>query len=72
MRQPLTHHDTGDEHQDSLFDSPAICPHTGCLTSRRNLCRWEADRAASGTYEKRPKGCIAAPDPKNDPFPEGF
>ena len=71
MRDPTVNRDPRDEsgHQETIFDSAGICPQLDCLTSRRNLCRWEADRAHGQRYDARPKGCIAAPDPSIDPIP---
>lgn len=64
--------------QQPLFDAKATAPPKcrSCGTTRKNLCRWEADRehypAAAG---RRPKSCLNAPaeyDPATAPFPEGY
>ena len=72
MRDPTVNRDAGaieTGHQETIFDSAGICRQLDCLTSRRNLCRWEADREAGAAYTTRPRGCIAAPDPSTEPIP---
>lgn len=66
MRPAIVNRDPGDE-QHSLFNSPAVCPD--CFTTRRNLCRWEADRSEGQPLSRRPKGCLTAPQPSTDPIP---
>lgn len=47
--------------QTSLFASDAVCPT--CMTTRTNLCKYDADRAhdpdlGNRLWERRPKGCL--------------
>jgi hypothetical protein len=59
--------------QPSLFDPlPGACPH--CQATSRDRC--DRDRQVREGYaratDRRPKGCLASPDPARDPFPQGF
>ena len=60
--------------QPSLFDVKATVPpkcSRGCTA--KNLCVYDADLEHGIVLAgKRPKSCLAAPDPKTMPFPEGY
>ena len=65
-----------DYKQPSLFDDAIVtkrlCP--SCRTTRPNLCRHDADvrHEAIARTVKRPKGCLNAPNPTTDPWPDGY
>lgn len=53
---------------------PLRCKLKSCGTSRKNLCRFDADNRDVNPAERprRPRGCIAGIDPSTHPFPEGY
>jgi hypothetical protein len=67
-------HDPGDEQPEPLFDSattiPKRCRH--CGVTRRNLCKYEADRAhqIGNPRAVRPRACLNTSQTRD--FPEGY
>ena len=55
----------------SLFDAATTTPPTckACGTTRRNLCRWAADREHTEMPGKQPRSCLLRYDPAKGRIP---
>lgn len=59
--------------QPSLFDPPpGACPRCGAVDKARCCHDRDIREGYKRASDRRPKGCLAAPDPARDPFPHGF
>ena len=53
-----------------LFDPATTMPKKcSCGTTRRNLCKWAADRHHYGIEAKQPRTCLLRYDPKDGVVP---
>ena len=53
-----------------LFDPATVEPKKcSCGTTKRNLCRWQADREHSGLAGKQPRTCLLRYNPAEGTIP---